>query len=130
MQKAIAWVEQRLGGNVVRFKRHPRWRPAYYFDVEREGQILPVYFRGDRGHTYQNVYPMEHEVIVLQTLEKHHIPVPHVYGFCEDPRGIAMECRPGRPNLATAESEEERRAVLDEFIDILVRMHRIDVSEA
>ena len=41
-----------------------------------------------------------------------------------------MECRPGRPNSATAESEEERRAVLDEFIDILVRMHRIDVSEA
>jgi aminoglycoside phosphotransferase (APT) family kinase protein len=128
-QRAFAWVEQRLGGKVLRFERHPRWRPAYYLDIAREGEILPVYFRGDRGHADHGVYPLEHEMTVLQTLEKHGIPVPHVYGLCEDPRGIVMERRQGRANLATAESEEERVAVLDEFVDILARMHRIDVAE-
>lgn len=128
-QRAVKWVEKRLNGKILRFERHPRWRPAYYFDVEREGVVLPVYFRGDRGHADHGVYPLEHEMAVLQALEKHGIPVPHVYGLCEDPRGIVMERRPGRANLATAESEEERVAVFDEFIDILARMHRIDTDE-
>jgi hypothetical protein len=56
--------------------------------------------------------------------------VPHVYGFCPDPRGIVMERCPGRTNLATAESEAERVAVLDHYVEILARMHRIDVAEA
>jgi aminoglycoside phosphotransferase (APT) family kinase protein len=128
-QRAFDWVEQRLRGQVVRFARHPRWRPAYYLDVKRDDEVLPVYFRGDRGLADHGVYPLEHEMTVLQVLEKHGIPVPHVFGLCEDPRGIVMERRPGRANLATAESEDERVAVLDEFVDILARMHCIDVAE-
>jgi aminoglycoside phosphotransferase (APT) family kinase protein len=113
----------------VRAAAHPRWRPAYYLDVEVGGETIPLYFRGDRGEVEQLIYPLEHETRVLVALERHGIKVPHVYGFCEDPRGIVLERVEGRPNLATADSPEEARAVLDEFVDLLARMHQIDVRQ-
>jgi len=124
-QRAFAAVERMLGGRVVRAEMQARWRPACFLDVERDGEVLPVYFRGDRTEG-SGVYGLEHELGVLQALAAHGIPVPQVHGFCEDPRGIVMERSPGQANLATARNDAERRAVLDHYIDILVEMHRID----
>ncbi len=129
-QSAFDWVERTLGGSIVHWERHPRWRPAWYLDVERDGETVPIYFRGDRGALDHGVYPLEHEMKVLQLLEKHELPVPHVYGFCPEPRGIVMQRCPGRSNLATAESEEERASVLDHYVELIARMHRIDLAEA
>ena len=128
-QRMLGWIEQRIGGKVVRCERQARWRPAFFLDVERAGEIVPLYFRGDRGATDHGVYPLEHEMKVLQVLERNDIPVPHIYGFCDEPRGILMQRCAGRHNLATATNEEERVAVLDHFIDLLARMHRIDLAE-
>jgi len=127
---AFEWVERTLGGPIVGWERHPRWRPAWYFDVDRSGEIVPIYFRGDRGALDHGVYPLEHEMRVLQLLERHELPVPHVYGFCPQPRGIVMQRCPGRSNLATAESEAERVSVLDHYVELIARMHRIDLAEA
>lgn len=66
---------------------------------------------------------------VIEVLEKHGIPVPHPYGLCQDPPGLLLEGCPGRPNLATADNEAERVAVLDQYIEILARSHAIDVAE-
>jgi hypothetical protein len=55
--------------------------------------------------------------------------VPHVFGFCPEPRGIVMQRCPGRSNLATAESEAERVSVLDHYVDLIARMHAIDPGE-
>jgi aminoglycoside phosphotransferase (APT) family kinase protein len=128
-QRMLDWIERRIGGKVVRCERQARWRPAYFLDLERAGELVPLYFRGDRGATDHGVYPLEHEMKVLQVLERHDIPVPHIWGFCDEPRGILMQRCPGRHNLATAGSEAERVAVLDHFIDILARMHKIDLAE-
>ena len=129
-RSAFEWVERNLGGRIVRWERHPRWRPAWYLDVERAGESVPVYFRGDRGALDHGVYPLEHEMKVLQLLERHGLPVPHVYGFCPEPRGIVMQRCPGRSNLATAESEAEGVSVLDHYVELIARMHRIDLAEA
>ena len=106
-QRAFAFVEKTLGGRIVRSGVHPRWRPAYYLDVEVDGEIVPLYFRGDRGDLDHGVYTLEHEARVLIALERNGIPVPHVYGFCEDPLGIVMARVEGRPDLSTAETPEE-----------------------
>jgi hypothetical protein len=131
-QRAFAWVESTLGGKVVRAERQPRWRPAWFIEVAPAGdpgaEPIAVYFRGERGESEHGVYTLEHEMRVLQLLEQHGIPVPHVYGFCPSPRGIVMEVSPGRVNLSTAESEAERRAVLDDYMAILARIHRIELS--
>src|SRR5262245_25994376 len=114
-QQAFAWIEREVGGAIVAAERQPRWRPAWFLDLVRRGETLPLYFRGDRGAADHGVYPLEHELRILQVLERHAIPVPHVYGFCPEPRGIVMQRSPGRANLATAESEAERRQVLDDY---------------
>jgi aminoglycoside phosphotransferase (APT) family kinase protein len=127
-QRAFAWIEDALGGKIVRAERQPRWRPAWFLDLERDGAIVPLYFRGDRGEADHGVYGLEHEMRVLGVLEAHGIPVPHVHGLCPAPRGIVMERAPGRANLATAADDAERRAVLDHYMELLARMHAIDVG--
>src|SRR5207237_3215354 len=77
----LEWIEHTTGGHVVHYERQPRWRPAWFIDVERDGEVLPLYFRGDRGALDHGVYSLEHEYRVLQVLEAHDIAVPHVYGF-------------------------------------------------
>jgi len=126
-RRALGWMERELGGKTVRFERQPRWRPAAFLDLERDGETIPLYFRGDRGSSDHGVYPLEHEMHVLQVLEAHGIPVPHIYGFCPDPRGIVMQRAFGRPVAQLAsEDAATRQAVFDDYIDILARMHRIE----
>jgi len=127
-RRAFEWIERELGGRVVAAERQPRWRPAWFLDLERDSERLPLYFRGERGEADHGVYALEHEMRVLQVLGAHGIPVPRVFGFCPAPRGIVMERCPGRANLATAESQAEREAVLDEYVSVLARIHRIDVA--
>jgi aminoglycoside phosphotransferase (APT) family kinase protein len=127
--EVVARVEELVGGRVVTTEKQERWRPAWFLEVERAGgERVAVYFRGDRGVEQHGVYPLEHEYEVLRVLEAHGIPVPHVYGFCDEPRGIVMEKAPGRANLATAADEAERRAVLDHYMEILAAMHRIPLA--
>lgn len=129
-QRAFAWIEQQLGGRIVSFERQPRWRPAFFLELERGagggGERLPLYLRGERGELDHGVYPLEHESRVLQVLEAEGIPVPHVYGFCPDPKAIVMDRMPGRANLATADSDAERASVLDHYMDLLADLHSID----
>lgn len=127
-QRAFTWVEDELGGRIVGARRHARWRPAWYLDLERDGEIVPLYFRGERGEADHGAYALEHEMGVLQVLEANDLPVPHVHGFCPDPRGIVMQRCSGRANLATAEDDAEREAVLDDYVALLARMHEIDVA--
>ena len=121
----IEWIERTIGGRVVRSERQPRWRPAWFIDVERAGEILPVYFRGDRGSLDHGVYALEHEYRVLGVLEANGIAVPHVYGFCPEPEGIVMERVAGRANLLTVDDPDERRAILHDYMTWLARIHRI-----
>jgi hypothetical protein len=126
-QRVFAEVGRLVGGKVVRAERQPRWRPAWFLEVERDSEIVAVYFRGGR-EMGEGKYDIRYEYRVMRVLEEHEIPVPHIYGFCEDPGGIVMARAPGRANLATARDDDERRAVLDHYVEILARMHRIDVA--
>jgi aminoglycoside phosphotransferase (APT) family kinase protein len=126
--RAFAEVERLVGGRIVRAEKQPRWRPAFFLDVDRGGKLAPVYLRGDRGEMQHGVYGLDHEYRVLCALEAEGIPVPHVYGFVADPLAIVMERAPGRVNLATARDDAERAAVLDHWIEILATLHRLPLA--
>ena len=34
------WLERDLGGRVMRIERQARWRPAWWVDPERDGEML------------------------------------------------------------------------------------------
>ncbi len=122
------FVETSLDARVVHCERQPRWRPAWFLDAECAGETLRLYFRGDRGISQGGAYELEHEMRCLQVLGRAGIPVPHVYGFCDEPRGILMERAAGRADLSTALDDAERHAVQDDYMRILARIHGLDTA--
>lgn len=129
-QRAFAWVENCVGGRIVRAQRQARWRPAWFLDVEPHdgGPTIPLYFRGQRGEVANGFVALEREAKLLAQLERDGLPVPHVFGLCPDPGGIVMAAAPGKANLATAENDEQRHAVLDHYIELLAKMHQLDTK--
>lgn len=129
-QKAFAWAEQALGGRVVAWEPQPRWRPACFFELERPGgERLSLYWRGARDEWHRDARPLEREMRVIEVLERSGVRVPHAYGLCSDPPGLVLERLPGRFNLATAKDDRHRRAVLDEYLVQLARIHSIPIEE-
>ncbi|MDJ0788680.1 MAG: phosphotransferase family protein, partial [Myxococcota bacterium] len=124
----VDWIASELDAHVVAWERQERWRPAYFLEVEREGERLPLYFRGARTEVEDGAAAIRFEAGVLRELERGGVPVPRVYGVCPDPCGIVMERSPGRANLATALDLAERRAVLRDYVEILARMHALDLA--
>jgi len=127
-QKLVEWIERTLGGKVTAITRQNRWRHAWFVELTRPTGVEQLYVRGDR--TYENIYTLQHEYAVHELLEKHGVLVPHLYGMCPDPRAMVMARAPGRFNLATAADDAERRAVMDQYMDQLAKIHAIDPAEA
>src|SRR5215475_15667229 len=93
-KRVVAWLEANLGGDVTAIRRQPRWRPVWFADVESGGEVRHICVRGDRRDA-ELVMPLEHEHLFQKLLEEHGIPVPHVIGWCDDPRASVMEAIPG-----------------------------------
>jgi hypothetical protein len=60
-------------------------------------------------------------------LEEHGIPVPHVYGWCDEPRAYAMAAVPGRPDFAEV-SAADRATIVDEYLQALARLHQLPID--
>jgi len=119
-----SWLERDLGGRVLRIERQPRWRPAWWVDLARDGETLPLVIRGDRTDV-PGVFPLEHEMKLQQLLDAHGVPVAKVYGWCDDPRAFAIARVPGENHFESA-SPGERDAVMDDYMSILARLHALD----
>ena len=128
-QRAFDWTEQKLGGRVRAWEPQPRWRPACFFELEREGEILPLYWRGSRGEWHRDAKPLAREMHVIEVFERNGISVPHPYGLCESPPGLLLGRLPGRFNLATATDDAHHSKTLDEYLRQLARIHEIPIEE-
>ena len=128
-RKAFEWTEKTLGGRVKAWQPQPRWRPACFFELERGGETLPLYWRGARGEFHTSLRPLEREMQVIEIFERHGVLVPHAYGLCEDPPGLLLEKIPGRFGLATATDEAHRLKVVDEYLSQLAKLHSIPIEE-
>jgi aminoglycoside phosphotransferase (APT) family kinase protein len=123
--KATAFVERLTGGRVIKIKRLSRWRPAWFLDIEREGQpLLKLHLRGDRRSDVLPFPSLQREADILRVLESGGVPVPHVYGMCPDPLAIVMEAVPGV--RAMSGPEDEQRIIAEEHIALLARIHQLD----
>jgi aminoglycoside phosphotransferase (APT) family kinase protein len=124
--RIMSWLESLLGGKVVSWSRQPRWRPMWFVEMERDGVTENVVVRGERSDT-ELQFPLDHEMRFQKLLEDHGIPVPRVYGWCEDPPAYAMEAVPGRPDFADV-SDADRDAIVDEYLQVLARIHSLPVE--
>lgn len=126
-RKVVAWIEKNIGGIVERCEVQPRWRGGWWVDVRRNGELKKLYVREERKEDYPP-WPLEHEAGVLQVLEKHGVPVPHIYGIIDDPHATVMDALPGEFDFAKV-SEQERLSVLNDFAEVAARMHAIPPAE-
>ena len=122
----IAWLEAELSGNVVSWERQPRWRPMWFVDMNRDGTTERVVVRGERSDC-PLVFPLDHEMRFQHLLEEHGIPVPHVHGWCDEPRAYAMAAVPGRPDFAGVDAVD-RAAIVDDYLHVLARIHALPVE--
>jgi aminoglycoside phosphotransferase (APT) family kinase protein len=126
-RKIADWIGINIGGTIERFEQQPRWRGGWWVDVRKDGRLLNLYVREERKEEFPP-WPLEHEAGALQVLERHGVPVPHVYGICPDPHATVMDCLPGDFDFA-AVSEAERVAILEDFAEAVARQHAISPEE-
>jgi aminoglycoside phosphotransferase (APT) family kinase protein len=124
-QKLRSFVEAVTGGHVIRMERQIRWRPAWFVDVERGAEILHIHIRGDRNSDILPFPELKREADILETLEAHDIPVPHIWGVCPDPVAIIMDAVPGTRDVSRAASDSERRSIVRQYATAVAAMHKI-----
>jgi aminoglycoside phosphotransferase (APT) family kinase protein len=123
-----ASIEDLVGGRVVDMSRQLRWRPSWFVDVEKDGKIIKIYARGDRNSDVVPFPDLRREANILSILGANGIPAPHIYGMCEQPPAIIMECAPGTRDVQAAADDDERRSVAKQYIESLVAMHRLPLQ--
>jgi aminoglycoside phosphotransferase (APT) family kinase protein len=127
-QKLRACIEALTGGRVASMRRQVRWRPAWFVDVERAAETLHIHIRGDRKSDILPFPELKREAAILTVLEQHGIPVPHIYGMCDDPAAIIMEAVPGTRDVSRAASPAERRLIARQYIEAVAAMHRLPIE--
>ena len=126
-----AWAEQTLGGRVVRSRRQGErrsgGRPAWFMDFETPQGPVSCYARMDRGaeQLVSREFTLEREAGIVRTLFDQGIRVPRVFGYCEEPAGILMECVPGEFDYTACPAGPERDALDRDFVTELVRLHAL-----
>jgi aminoglycoside phosphotransferase (APT) family kinase protein len=122
--KLSGWIERELGAKVDAIWRQDRWRPAWFVKAQKDGEVLPLYVRGERN--VEQGWPLELEMQITAILFAEGIPVPRIYGMCENPKAIVMQWVEGSRDLSAYTMEEKQR-IEREYVEILARLHAIDI---
>ncbi len=122
--QVVAWLERHFGGRVLVISRQPRWRPVWFARVEAGGVEHALCVRGERVDA-EIGFSLSDEGRFQELLFDHGLPVARVHGWIEEPHAYVMDVVPGQNDFAGT-SDEDRRAVMDAYIDALVQMHALD----
>jgi aminoglycoside phosphotransferase (APT) family kinase protein len=125
-ERVTEWLRKNIAGEVVRIARQPRWRPVWFADVERDGEVLELCVRGDRTDM-PLIFPLDHEMRLQALMHDHGIPTPKVYGWIDEPMAYVMDRVPGSQDFSKS-TDEERRSVVDDYLQILARLHALDIG--
>jgi aminoglycoside phosphotransferase (APT) family kinase protein len=111
----------------MRIERQARWRPAWWIDLERDGGLVRLCVRGERLDS-PSAFPLEHERTFQTMLWERGIRVARVHCYRDaNPKAYVMDRVPGRADFE-GKSEDERRSAMEDYVDILLEMHQLDVT--
>jgi aminoglycoside phosphotransferase (APT) family kinase protein len=113
-------------GKVVRLERQARWRPAWFATLERDGRQTEVCVRGARVDALMP-FSLQHEMTLQRLMHEAGIPVAKVHLWNEDPAFYVMERLAGKQDFEDV-SDANRRQIVDEYLQALVRLHKLDVG--
>lgn len=124
LARIFAEVERITGGRITASHRQVRWRPAWFVEVEVDGNILHLHLRGDRGGNVAIFPDLKREADIIEVLHAHGIPVPKIYGYLADPPCIIMETISGTRDLSGL-TEAQMHSVGREYMQAVAAMHNL-----
>jgi aminoglycoside phosphotransferase (APT) family kinase protein len=122
-----SWIANHLGARVVSISRQARWRTSWLVDAERDGDVLSLVVRGERGADIPLQFPLRHEMGFQSTLAERGIPVPTVYGWIDELPAYVMARVEGQPGFDGL-TVEQRDAVMRDYMATLARLHRLPLE--
>ena len=127
----VEWIAEVGGGTITRLERHVARREAWVVDVTRpDGSVLEGFLRLDRHDVPEtSSTSLVRETKVIQALAATDIPVPEVYGRDDALRCTLFERVRGRSDIDKLDDPVQQRAVMEDFIRVIARMHLLDPDE-
>ncbi len=127
----VEWIAEVGGGEITALHRHVARREAWVVDVTRpDGSVLECFLRlervpaGPRSST-----SLVRETRIIQALAETDIPVPAVHGVNDALHCTLFERVKGRSDIDKLEDPVQQRAVMEDFIRVIARMHQLDLAD-
>ena len=127
----VEWIAEVGGGEITALHRHVARREAWVVDVTRpDGTVLECFLRlervpaGPRSST-----SLVRETRIIQALASTDIPVPDVYGVNHELHCTLFERVKGRSDIDKIDDPRQQRAVMEDFIRVIARMHQLDLDD-
>lgn len=127
----VEWVAEVGGGEITRLQRHVARREAWVVDVTRpDGSVLEGFLRLERTPAGpRSSTSLVRETRIIQALAATDIPVPDVYGVNDELHCTLFERVRGRSDIDKLDDPRQQRAVMEDFIRVIARMHTLDLDE-
>jgi len=123
------WIAEAGGGPVTQLRRHLARREAWVVDVTRpDGSVLEGFLRLQRESDSVDPRRLERETRIIQALGRTDVPVPEVYAWNPELQATLFERDPGRSDVDQLDDSKQQRAVMEDFIRVVARMHTLDLD--
>ena len=127
----VEWIAEVGGGEITALHRHVARREAWVVDVTRpDGTVLECFLRlervpaGPRSST-----SLVRETRIIEALAETDIPVPAVHGVNDALHCTLFERVKGRSDIDKLDDPVQQRAVMEDFIRVIARMHQLDLTD-
>ena len=127
----VEWIAETGGGEITALHRHVARREAWVVDVTRpDGSVLKGFLRLERTPAGpKSSTSLTRETRIIQALAQTDIPVPEVYGVSQELNCTLFERVRGRSDIDKLDDPVQQRAVLEDFIRVIARLHTLDLSD-
>ncbi len=123
------WVEQSGGGSITRLERHLARREAWVVDITAPGgHVTEGFLRLDRNPIKGSAASLYKEAMICQALEDTDIPAPRLYAWSDAHCAALLARDAGRSDIDKLEDTARQRAIMQDFIKIIARLHRLNTD--
>jgi aminoglycoside phosphotransferase (APT) family kinase protein len=125
----VDWIAGLGGGEITRLERHVARREAWVVDVTAsDGSTMEGFLRLERGKQMEEHSRLERETRIVQALGSTDVPVVDVLGRNDELRATLFARDPGRSDIENLEDLDQQRAVMEDFVRVLARLHLLDLD--
>lgn len=122
----VRWVEEQAGGSLCELERHVARREAWLTSVRSaDGSLAEGFLRVERNPREGSTVSLAREAAICAALQDTDVPVPAVYAWDPDRHLALFERVPGSAAIDKHEDASIQRAVMEDFIDAVARLHQL-----